>query len=298
MKGWDYSSPGWYFVTICTQNMRSVFGAVVNGRMRLNAAGEVAERFWREIPAHFPRAVVDESVVMPNHVHGLLHLVARTTACRGPLEFEAFGKPVPGSVPTIVRSYKSAVTRELGQKLWQGRFHEVRARDAAARDNIRRYIRHNPENYAAVMLGQEPQYRGNRAILDLPKLGFLASRGESRVHGRLPLKRDEAVISGFLSPMERAVFSACLEHRRPVIWVQPCTTACRGAAEAAVAEGRLLVVSPFGSATEAPNARRAAWCNQYVLEHCDRLVVGHLNPDGMLACILSEADPEKEVLYL
>lgn len=41
----------------------------------------------------------------------------------------------------------------------------------------------------------------------------------------------------------------------------------------------------------------AAWCNEYVLTHCDRMVVGHLNPGGMLACILSERPPELEIIY-
>ena len=297
MQGWDFTSPGWYFLTMCTKNMKPAFGTVVKGRMVLNAAGVVADKFWREIPEHFPRAVVDEHVVMPNHVHGLLRLVDRATACRGPME--AFGKPVAGSVSTIIRSYKGAVTRELRKNVWQSRFYEVRARDDAARTNIRRYIQHNPENYDAVMNGGEPQCLGNKTLLDMPTVGFLASRGQDAMHGALPLKAGEAIISGFLSPMERAVFRAGLAQKRPLIWVLPeglntvrGDTACRVAIE----EGRLLVLSPFDPALDAPNARRAAWCNQYVLAHCDRLVVGHLNPDGMLACILHEADPEKEVV--
>lgn len=111
LQGWDYTSPGWYFLTLCTQNMRSVFGTVVHGCMVLNASGTIADQCWREIPAHFPRAVLDEFVVMPNHLHGLLRLVG---AAAGPdRALEAFGKPVAGSVPTILRSYKSAVTRAL-----------------------------------------------------------------------------------------------------------------------------------------------------------------------------------------
>lgn len=302
MQGWDFTSPGWYFLTICTKNMRSEFGTVVNGRMALNDAGRVADRFWREIPEHFPRVVVDDHIVMPNHVHGLLHLtpdawtIERFTARR-----EAFGKPVAGSVPTILRSYKAAVSRALGESVWQSRFYEVRARDDAARSNIRRYIRQNPENYAAVMHGGEPQFEGNKSLLDMPKVGFLASRGQSALHGSLPIKSDEAIISGFLSPMERAVFRAGLAQNRPLIWVLPAgldalhgDTACR----VAIDEGRLLVLSPFDTTLEAPNARRAVWCNQYVLAHCDRAVVGHLNPDGMLACILHEVAPGKEVVRL
>jgi putative transposase len=300
MQGWDFTSPGWYFLTVCTKNMRSEFGTVVNGHMVLSEAGRIADRFWREIPEHFPRAVVDEHVVMPNHVHGLLRLVDRPTACRGPME--AFGKPVAGSVPTIMRSYKGAVTRALGRNPWHRRFYEVRARDERARFNIRNYIRRNPENFDAVMNGGEPQFLGNKELLDLPKVGFLASRGPANLHGTLPIKPGEAIISGFLSPMERAVFRAGLVHKRPMIWVLPqglnTLTACREglACRAAMEEGRLLVLSPFDTAIEAPSARRAVWCNQYVLAHCNRAVVGHLNPDGMLACILHEADPDLEVI--
>lgn len=59
----------------------------------------------------------------------------------------------------------------------------------------------------------------------------------------------------------------------------------------------MLVLSPF-TGYDAPNARRAVWCNLYVLAHCERVVIGHLNPDGMLARVLSELDPEKELAYL
>lgn len=304
MQGWDFTSPGWYFLTLCTKNMRSVFGTIVNGRMVLNDAGRIADAFWREIPAHFPRAVVDEHIVMPNHVHGLINLADRPTACRGPMEgghrdrLEAFGKPVAGSIPTIVRSFKAAVSRALGESVWQSRFYEVRARDDDARENIRRYIRANPENYEVVAQGVEPTCIGNKALLGRPNLGFLASRGAPSLHGKLPLKPGEAIISGFLSPMERAVFRAGLAKKWPMIWVKPWgldgDTVCRVAME----EGRLLILTPFETTVEAPSARRAAWCNLYTVAHGDRLVIGHLNPGGMLSCILSEADPEKELVFL
>jgi putative transposase len=302
MQGWDFTSPGWYFLTICTKNMQSEFGTVVNGHMVLNKAGRTADQLWLEIPGHFPRAAVDAHVVMPNHVHGLLQLTASGWDINGlTARREAFAKPVAGSVPTIVRSYKAAVSRALGGSVWQSRFYEVRARDEAARASIRRYIRQNPENYDAVVNGEEPQGLGNKALLGLPKVGFLASRGQVALHGSLPIKPGEAILSGFLSPMERAVFRAGLARKRPMIWVLPAglnalhdDTTCRDAIE----EGRLLVLSPFDPVFDAPNARRAGWCNQYVLKHCDRAVVGHLNPDGMLACILHEADPDMEIIRL
>ena len=134
---------------------------------------------------------------MPNHVHGCA-LADRPTACRGPLE--AFGKPVAGSVPTILRSYKGAVTRALGRNVWHRRFYEVRARDERARSNIRNYIRRNPANYDAVMVCGKPELLGNRALLDLPKVGFLASRGQASLHGSLPLKPGETISPGFFRP--------------------------------------------------------------------------------------------------
>lgn len=272
MQGWDFRSPAWYFLTTNTKNMRPVFGAVVNGRMVLNDAGRIAEKYWHEIPAHFPHAVVDEFIVLPNHIHGLLQLVRSTAP--GDRKLEAFGKPVAGSIPTIIRSYKAAVSKALGESIWQSRFYEVRARDEAARANIRRYIRENPQNYTIVHAPEDPAMLGDPELLRLPKMGFLASRGETTLRGKLPLTRNEAIISGFLSPMERAVFRAGLAHRRPMIWVLPSgmgqfhpPTACCGAIE----EGRLLVLSPFADDVEAPNSRRAAWCNHYVVTHCDRL---------------------------
>jgi hypothetical protein len=108
-------------------------------------------------------------------------------------------------------------------------------------------------------------------------------------------------MSGFLSPMERVVFKAGLEKKKPLIWVKPWgleADVCPASARHALDEGRLLILSPFSDGIEAPNIRRAAWCNQYVLEHCDRMVIGHLNPGGMLSCILSELNPEKDIVYL
>ena len=308
MQGWDFTSPGGYFVTICTKRMKPVFGTVVNGHMHLNDAGKVAEAFWREISEHFPHVSVDEHVIMPDHVHGLLHI---PTACRGAMDsacrgarggMEAFGKPVAGSIPTVIRSYKSAVSRALGQKFWHPRFYEVRARDERAVANIRRYIRENPANYQVVR-GAEPVYLGNQALLSGRKAAFLASRGCDTLPGPVPFSPGEIIISGFLSPMERRVFREGFREKRAMIWVVPhglkarqihSHTACR----AAIDEGRLLLISPFSDKTQAPNARRASWCNQFAVSLAERMIIGHLNPVGMLACILSEADPDKEIIIL
>ncbi len=76
LKGYDYTQPGAYFITICTHERVHFFGAVVNGVMRLNDAGRIAAQCWRDIPAHFPRVQLDAFVIMPNHIHGVLGIVA------------------------------------------------------------------------------------------------------------------------------------------------------------------------------------------------------------------------------
>lgn len=72
LKGYDYSLPGYYFVTINTKNKQEFLGRVVNGKMNLNVAGKIANRFWRDIPKHFNNVKLLEFVVMPNHVHGII----------------------------------------------------------------------------------------------------------------------------------------------------------------------------------------------------------------------------------
>jgi REP element-mobilizing transposase RayT len=74
LKGYDYSSPGAYFITICSQNREFVFGSIKNGEMILNDAGQMADRWWNELKNKFVNIRIDEYVVMPNHIHGLLHI--------------------------------------------------------------------------------------------------------------------------------------------------------------------------------------------------------------------------------
>lgn len=70
--GWDYSSEGYYYVTICTKNRENFFGIIKNGDMHISEIGEIANKYWMEIPEHFPFIQLDKYVIMPNHVHGIL----------------------------------------------------------------------------------------------------------------------------------------------------------------------------------------------------------------------------------
>jgi REP element-mobilizing transposase RayT len=71
LDGYDYRGGGGYFITIVTQDRGCVFGDVVNGAMRLNAAGQMAQTVWNELPAYYSGVDIDAFVIMPNHIHGI-----------------------------------------------------------------------------------------------------------------------------------------------------------------------------------------------------------------------------------
>lgn len=165
LKNWDYAAAGYYFVTICTRHRQPFFGRVQGGVMRLSPVGEIARRCWVEIPHHFDHAAIDEFVVMPNHVHGLVVLYDNTVETR-PAETRPaetrhvaslpepreFGPLKPGSLSKIVQAYKAAVTRLARMEgfrdfAWQPRFYDHIVRDRRALQNIRRYIRENPQKW-------------------------------------------------------------------------------------------------------------------------------------------------------
>ncbi len=75
LPGCDYSRPGAYFVTLCTQDRTHLFGRILDGVMQLNEWGEIALRCWQAIPHHFSNIALDEFVIMPNHMHGILWIV-------------------------------------------------------------------------------------------------------------------------------------------------------------------------------------------------------------------------------
>lgn len=150
LKDFDYTREGYYFVTICVQNKKCLFGKIENASVVLNDFGREVETLWREIPDHFANVELDETVVMPNHLHGIIVIKGRGTACRA-RQKEAFGNPVSGSLPTIIRSFKSAVTKHFnsgrkssGKSVWQKNFYEHIVRSEEELRHIREYIANNP----------------------------------------------------------------------------------------------------------------------------------------------------------
>ncbi|ELS00496.1 hypothetical protein Xen7305DRAFT_00001970 [Xenococcus sp. PCC 7305] len=165
LSNYDYSANGYYFVTICTHQKYCYFGNIINAQMQLSQLGKIAQKHWQDIPNHFNDVYIDEYVIMPNHVHGIVVINKpdkhrRDVACYVSTATndddinQTMSKlsPEPGSLGVIIRSYKSSVTRWCRQNdddifRWQPRFYENIIRDQKSLNNIRRYIINNPAKW-------------------------------------------------------------------------------------------------------------------------------------------------------
>ena len=79
----DYTKSGAYFITICTQNRACLFGYIMNGEMRLNDAGQMIQSVWGNIACKLSHAEMDQFIIMPNHIHGIIKLHSDEISCRG-----------------------------------------------------------------------------------------------------------------------------------------------------------------------------------------------------------------------
>ncbi len=163
LEGYDYRNEGLYYVTICTKNRVHFFGECENVIMLLNDLGKMAEDCWLAIPIHFPNVSLDEFIIMPNYIHGIVCINEKIEIERTSLEtynytslqmpknphFQKLSAPAK-SLSTIIRAFKTVVTTE-SRKInpnfaWQPRFHDHIIRDAQSFNNIQNYIINNPTN--------------------------------------------------------------------------------------------------------------------------------------------------------
>ncbi len=146
LKGYDYSQPGYYFITICTHNRQHLFGDIANETMALSPAGTMLDTLIPEAEDRFSSVTFDCYVVMPNHLHLLMGLAVRTT-----------DKPAVDNLSDVIRWIKDASVRRysLGvrtngwdtyrEQLWQKGFHDHIVRNERELETIRAYIATNVE---------------------------------------------------------------------------------------------------------------------------------------------------------
>ena len=126
--------------------------------MQINELGKIVQECWDDIPIHFSNVDVDMSVVMPNHVHGILFIREKDLATVGaqhaaPLPQRGVSTNVkPGSLGAIVRSFKSVVSRRAEMEVnfrnvWQRNYYEHIIRDNVDYERIAYYILNNPVNW-------------------------------------------------------------------------------------------------------------------------------------------------------
>lgn len=175
-QGYNYDEDGYYFITICTKNRELFFGKINNGEIKYSLLGEAAKKCWSEIPKHFPFTKLDEFVIMPNHIHGIIiirhednvavgtqNFVFRSagdvTGNGGTQDFAFLRETVYGNkfgpqsknLGSIIRGFKIGVTKFANQNnlffAWQSRFHDRIIRDEDELNRIRQYIVDNPFNW-------------------------------------------------------------------------------------------------------------------------------------------------------
>ena len=169
-KYYNYSSAGYYFITICTKDRLPYFGYIEDDEMILNECGEIVTKCWLEIPDHFQKIKTDEFVVMPNHFHGIVIIESNPIPSVGINNSVVVGNrhacslqpPPPQQVKNenrqhqklsvIIGSFKSAVSKLIHRNIdknfqWQKSYYDHIIRNETELNNIREYIRQNPKNW-------------------------------------------------------------------------------------------------------------------------------------------------------
>jgi REP element-mobilizing transposase RayT len=176
LEEFDYANPWWYYVTICSDNHRCIFGDIKNGKMILNNYGTIVKDEWLKTPSIRKNIDLDYYVIMPNHIHGIIIIERRgelnspqgrgvkdlpldkdindlpTKKNKGRMQYaptENKFKSPSQTLGSIIRGFKSAVTKQIRINglinfKWQRNYYEHIIRNERDLYNIRRYIESNP----------------------------------------------------------------------------------------------------------------------------------------------------------
>ena len=179
MPGWDYGSHGLYYVTICTKNRINYFGDIVSNEdqnrlplrqihlsetqniasLRATPIGEIASKNWLDIPNNFQFVELDDFVVMPNHLHGILFI---NKPNKTDWQVNKFGVQSQ-NLASAMRGYKASVktfatTNDI-EFAWQPRYHDHVIRNEREYINISEYIRRNPDEWLLNGDNEDDLYR-------------------------------------------------------------------------------------------------------------------------------------------
>ncbi len=178
LPDWDYSWGWWYYVTMCTQGRECIFGIVISDEMRLNDVGEIVRDEWMKTPTIRPEVELDEYVIMPNHMHGIIIINDSSQSHAGAIH-ESPRREVPQSewwqdrihespprmrkiderrqmtLSKIIGRFKMNSAKQInlirktpGTPVWQRGFYEHIIRNDADLTRIRTYMANNPLQWA------------------------------------------------------------------------------------------------------------------------------------------------------
>ena len=166
---WDYAAEGWYFITLCTKGRKCFFGEVVDDGVRLSGIGEIVAEEWEKTEEIRSGITLDEFVIMPNHLHGIIVIGSvngketperetsyRETPHRGvsteELPCDRSGALKANSLGAMIGQFKSVCTKRIraagfSDFAWQPRFYEHIIRNEQSLSEIREYIANNPAKW-------------------------------------------------------------------------------------------------------------------------------------------------------
>jgi putative transposase len=157
LRGYDYSLPGAYFVTICARERRCLFGKVVDNQAYFTQAGELVVHSWDSLPQHFPEVELNAFVLMPNHIHAIIVLEEHASA-------STVMDPKRPTLGQVVAFFKYQTTKGLnelwqtpGEPVWQRNYFEHVIRNEASLRQLREYVTHNAAHWQQDSLYSDDQ---------------------------------------------------------------------------------------------------------------------------------------------
>ena len=172
LKEYDYSMPGAYFLTMVTYQRKLLFGNINGEKVLLNKVGKIVERHWKNTENIRPNISLDEFIIMPNHVHGIIFIseIAKEApnTRRGVLPYAPVNKIRSPSqtIGSIIRGLKGTTAKQInimrgtrGQPVWQRNYYERVIRNERELIKIREYIHFNPMKWESD--DENPDNAGN-----------------------------------------------------------------------------------------------------------------------------------------
>ncbi len=156
LKGWDYSSNGLYFITICIVGHECILGYIENAKMYLSEIGKIVYNEWHKSFKIRTELFCDSYIIMPNHIHAILRIDIQqqnvpeiNTQKQNGIAYRP-----PKSISSFVAGFKSAATTQINQyrktpkmRVWQYRFHDHIIRNDSSYQRIKQYIENNPADW-------------------------------------------------------------------------------------------------------------------------------------------------------